>query len=398
MNLIVTKDHSYLVILQTLLVSFLAPFSDGFHFQIAAKPTTNRRIKYHHFRSPPLPAVQRLATIASSKSKLSLADTNGDDVDNTPIDPTTKDEIRNIANHISKQTLESLLSPAEARAIYNELLFDNESQSSIFNDNSYQQYVKYWKKVEARLREENQRTPADLLGREITDRILSSIRGDASGGKNGSFDAQTVRTYLESDAVNSLFAQLLYDAIFEFTVKFDILGNALSNLPLLGPMRAQVLKESKRNLDRTLGPLLQNFLSGYTKVAIRQAVDFVVSEENATAFGKANARLVSYLLEKRTVADWLPEEKVLEEWRGEIWAYLVGLEEGDDDNDGDGQKVKEDQKKIVDQSIEWVYDIVGDKCVEDGGVDVNEILDASPTLERSLGQFWERCKDASKYK
>ena len=397
MNLIVTKDHSYLVIiLQTLVVSFLAPFSDGFHF--IAKPTTNR-INYHHFRSA-VPA-RRLATIASSKSKLSLVQ-NGDDVDNTPIDPTTKEEIRNIANHISKQTLESLLSPAEARAIYNELLFDNESQSSIFNDNSYQQYVKYWKKVEARLREENQRTPADLLGREITERILSSIRGDASvGGKTGrkgsSYDAQTVRTYLESDAVNSLFAQLLYDAIFEFTIKFDILGNALSNLPLLGPMRAQVLKESKRNLDRTLGPLLQNFLSGYTKVAIRQAVDFVVSEENATAFGKANARLVSYLLEKRTVADWLPEEKVLEEWREEIWAYLVGLEEGDDD-DGDGQKVKEDQKKIVDQSIEWVYDIVGDKCVEDGGVDVNEILDASPTLERSLGQFWERCKDASKSK
>jgi hypothetical protein len=124
------------------------------------------------------------------------------------------------------------------------------------------------------------------------------------------YDAQTVRTFLESDAINSLFTQLLYDAIFEFTTKFDILGNAVSNLPLLGPMRNQVLKESKRNMDRTLGPLLQRFLSGYTRVAIKQAVDFVVSEENASAFGKANARLVSYLLEKRSVADWLPEERI----------------------------------------------------------------------------------------
>ncbi|KAL9181240.1 hypothetical protein ACHAXT_010045 [Thalassiosira profunda] len=312
------------------------------------------------------------------------------------IDPATKAELRSIANHIAKQTLEATLSQSEATAICDELLFDSESQSSIFNDNTYQQYVKYWAKVEARLREENQRTPADLLGRELTERILASIRGDAVGGKkgrsSGSYDAQTVRAFLDSDAVNSLFTQLLYDAIFEFTMKMDVLGNAISNLPLLGPVRNQVLKESKRNMDRTLGPVLQGFLSGYTRVAIRQAVEFVVSEENASAFGKANARLVSYLLEKRTVADWLPDEKVLAEWREEAWSYLVGLEEGD----GDGEKVKEDQRKTVEQAIDWTYDLVGDKCVEDASIDVNAILDASPTLERSLASFWERCKDASK--
>ena len=182
------------------------------------------------------------------------------------------------------------------------------------------------------------------------------------------------------------------DAIFEFTMKIDVLGNAISNLPLLGPVRNQVLKESKRNMDRTLGPVLQGFLSGYTRVAIRQAVDFVVSEENASAFGKANARLVSYLLEKRTVADWLPEEKVLAEWREEAWTYLVGLEEGD----GEGEKVKEDQRELVERAIQWTYDLVGDKSIADAAVDVNAILDASPTLERSLASFWERCKDASK--
>jgi hypothetical protein len=324
-------------------------------------------------------------------SKLPLNDDGSHDT----IDPATKAEIRKIFNHLATQRLESLLSLSEARAISNELLFENASQSSIFNDESYQQYVKYWKKVEARLFEEDKRTPADLLGRDLTDRILSSIRGDAPSSKTGrgrtmNYDAQTVRTFLESDAINSLFTQLLYDAIFEFTTKFDILGNAVSNLPLLGPMRNQVLRESKRNMDRTLGPLLQRFLGGYTRVAIRQAVDFVVSEENASAFGKANARLVSYLLEKRSVADWLPEESVLAEWREEVWLYLVGLE------DGTGNGVKDDQKKIFDQSIEWVYDLVGDKCIEDVGLNVDTILDASPTFEKSLGKFWQRCQDASK--
>lgn len=382
-----TSIHS-LVILQTL----AAWFQPTHGFQVALLPTTNRikvgivvrPNRHHHYASPS----RRLVPTSSS-----LAD--NEDGSTTSIDPTTKAEIRNIANHLAKQTLESLLTPSEIRAISNELFFENESTSTIFNDNSYDQYVKYSKKIEARLREENQRTPADILGKELTDRLLSSIRGDASKNKQGSsYDAQTVRTFLESDAINSLLAQLLYDAIFEFTIKFDILGNAISKLPLLGPVRNRVLKESKSNMDRTLGPLLQNFLKGYTKVAIGQAVDFVVSEENASAFGKANAKLVSYLLESKSVAEWLPEEKKLAEWREEAWTYLVGLEEG-----GDGEestKVKEDQKKIMEQSIEWVYDIVGDKCVEDGGFDVNEILDASPTLERKLGLFWERCQDASK--
>ena len=272
----------------------------------------------------------------------------------------------------------------------NELFFNNNDRSSsiIFTDRSYAQYIKYWNSIETRLRREEQRTPADLLGKELTNRILSSIRGENNGNQ---YDAQTVRTFLESDAINSLFTRLLYDAIFEFTTKFDILGNAISNLPLLGPMRNQVLKESKRNMDRTLGPLLRTFLSGYTRVAIRQAVDFVVSDENASAFAKANVKLVTYLLEERTVADWIPDTNVMGKWREEVWAYLEGGE-----NNVDAKSDKNDQKKVVEQSIDWIYDILGDKCIEDGGVNVNEILDASPTLEMSLGRFWGFCKDHSK--
>lgn len=329
---------------------------------------------------------RRLHKIPST-STLSLA--NNDDGRMDSIDPDTKSEVRKIANHLATQTIESLLSPSEAKAISDELLFDNDSQSPIFNDASYQQYVKYWTKVESRLREEDKRTPADLLGSELTERILSSIRGD---GRSGSYDPQIVITFLESDAINSLLTRLLYDAIFEFTMKIDILGNAISNLPLLGPVRNQVLKETKRNMDRTLGPLLQRFLSGYTRVATRQAVDFVVSEENASAFGKANARLVSYLLEQRRIADWLPDESLLVKGREEIWNYLVGLEYGDEKTD----KVKDDQKKFVEQSIEWVYDLVGDKCIEDVGLNCNDVLDASPTLEMSLGKIWKSCQESSK--
>ena len=312
------------------------------------------------------------------------ADSDGD-VSNaadspTAVDPKTKAEVRNIVKYLSTQTLETILSPEDAKLIYEELFFssNNDGKSSIFNDETYQQYVKYWDKLGRKLREET-RTPADLLGSDITNRILSFIRGE--GDSSGSYDAQTVKTFLESDAINSLFTQLLYDAIFEFTTKFDILGNAISNLPLLGPVRNQVLKESKRNMDRTLGPLLRQFLSGYTRVAIRQAVDFVVSKENASAFGNANAKLVGYLLKERSVSAWIPEDKVLAEWRQDVWDYVVGLEQGSDN------------QKIINQGVDWVYDLVGDKCIDDAGVDVSSILDSSPTLEKNSALFWKRCQD-----
>jgi hypothetical protein len=67
------------------------------------------------------------------------------------------------------------------------------------------------------------------LGSKVTKKLLSSISGEDGGSKSGSYDVNTVRTFLESDAINALFTQLLYDAIFEFTTKFDILGELFTN-------------------------------------------------------------------------------------------------------------------------------------------------------------------------
>eukprot|EP00984_Skeletonema_dohrnii_P024851 scaffold13984_cov128-Skeletonema_dohrnii-CCMP3373.AAC.4 len=345
---------------------------------------THATTRLAHHRSRGFQPTHQLHSSAAAN------DDDNDDVSEaaalTTVDPKAKAEIRNILNHLSTQTLESLLSSSDAKLIYEELFFsssdDDDEQSSIFNDETYQQYIKYWDKLGRKLREET-RTPADLLGTDITNRILSFIRGDGDGSSSssGSYDAQTVKTFLESDAINSLFTQLLYDAIFEFTTSIDIIGNAISKLPLLGPVRNQVLKESKRNMDRTLGPLLRQFLSGYTRVAIRQAVDFVVSKENASKFASANAKLVGYLLKERSVSAWIPEDKVLAEWRQDVWDYLVGLERGSDN------------QKIINQSIDWVYDLVGDKCIDDAGVNVGSIIDSSPTLEKNAALFWKRCQD-----
>jgi hypothetical protein len=164
-----------------------------------------------------------------------LSESNGSNDGNTADpSPSTKLQVRQIANHLSTQNLDTLLSKEDAIAISNELFFtantpknnNDNNPSPLFNENSREQYIKYWNKIIQRLRGET-RTPSDLLGKQITNKILKSIRGDNIDGNKsgkGSYDANTVRTFLESEAINFLFAKLLYDAIFEFTTKFDILG------------------------------------------------------------------------------------------------------------------------------------------------------------------------------
>jgi hypothetical protein len=213
-----------------LLFTCLATHANGFHIpssrqsRIATKPisesTSNPTIHIRFNRS-----YHHQTSTTSSRIYANLFEINQP---STTTD-STKSQIRNIAKHLASQTLSSLLSQSDAVAISDELFFTpNANSSPLFNDTSHEQYIKYWSKLILRLREER-RTPADLLGSKVTKKLLSSISGEDGGSKSGSYDVNTVRTFLESDAINALFTQLLYDAIFEFTTKFDILGELFTN-------------------------------------------------------------------------------------------------------------------------------------------------------------------------
>ena len=49
-------------------------------------------------------------------------------------------------------------------------------------------------------------------------------------------------------------------------------------------MRNKIRDEAKRSLDRTVGPLIKTFLQSYTKVAVLEASDFVLSPGNRKIF------------------------------------------------------------------------------------------------------------------
>lgn len=174
----------------------------------------------------------------------------------------------------------------------------------------------------------------------------------------------------------SFFISTTDDAIQEFTQRMDIFGNIINTLPIIGPMRKQITQGFQQQLDRTLGPLIRSFLQAYTKVAISQAIDFILSTENQKMFASANQNLVSSLLQ-RPVNTLLPPSDTLDKLQEEVFEYIRN-----DVNMTD-----------VERYLDVVYDVVEDKSVADV-VNVDQVLDASPTLQTTLDTIWTKMKSA----
>ncbi|KAL3928412.1 MAG: hypothetical protein SGBAC_012664 [Bacillariaceae sp.] len=272
--------------------------------------------------------------------------------------------VQEAVDWFQKEPLESLLPKADALKIVEELVSD---QTLI--DDSEALVVTNWDKIQARIQNEK-RSAKELIGEETCDRLLKSV------ASADIYDNEAVRAFLGSDAINTLFAKILYDGIYEFFQTIDVFGNLISNLPIIGPIRNQIRDETKRNLDRTLGPLVQGFLRSYTKVAVLQASDFIMSPGNKKSFGNANARLVSNILE-RPVSSLLPPSQLAVSLRKDLFDYIRSV------------KVED-----VEQYADFVYDFLGDKSVS-SAVNVNRILDSSPTLTSTLERIWSNANDAT---
>mmetsp|Transcript_60034 Transcript_60034/g.177991 ORF Transcript_60034/g.177991 Transcript_60034/m.177991 type:complete len:328 (-) Transcript_60034:481-1464(-) len=264
---------------------------------------------------------------------------------------------------IVAQPLDAVLPKDDAVKILDEILTNDE-----LIDDTESVVTRNWDKLESKLREET-RTVADILGAETTDSVIKSVQNIDS------YDPEAVRAFLGSNAVNELFAKVLYDGIYQFFQTIDVFGNIISKLPIIGPIRNQIRDETKRQLDRTVGPLIQNFLREYTKVAVGEASDFVMSPTNRKAFGNANARLVLSLM-KRPVNSLVPQSDVTVKLREDAFEYV--------------RKTNSDDLK---EYVTFVYDLLGDKSVSKA-VNVDRVLSASPTLQKTLDNMWEKATHA----
>jgi hypothetical protein len=277
---------------------------------------------------------------------------------------------RSVVDVFKNESLEILVPKQDAILIIQELLSDKkllEDNLAILSQN--------WDSLERKLNTED-RTLGKILGDKSTERLLRSIES-----MNG-YDPDAVKTFLGSDAVNLLFAKILYDAIFEFLRRVDILGNIVGTLPILGPIRNQILIELKKTLDRSLGPLVQQFLGTYTKIAVNQGIAFVLSPSNNKSFANANVNLVKSLLDRpvKSFFSSTSTSGISQKLKEEIFGYIRTVEPSD-----------------LDIYINWIYEIVGDKCAMDF-VNIDQVLDASPTLQNRLDTLWVKALKATEEK
>lgn len=56
-----------------------------------------------------------------------------------------------------------------------------------------------------------------------------------------SINEDILKAFMRTKAVESLAGAILYTGIFEFVQRADILGNIVNQLPVIGPVRQQVL-------------------------------------------------------------------------------------------------------------------------------------------------------------
>jgi hypothetical protein len=113
------------------------------------------------------------------------------------------------------------------------------------------------------------------------------------------YDPQTVHTFLYNTPLfENMIGGILYEGIFEFIKRVDVLGNIVNKLPIIGPIRMAIAAELKSSLDRTIGVQIKTFLSSYNKIAVQRMAEFVLSPSNQVALRKVNINIVDSLVSK----------------------------------------------------------------------------------------------------
>lgn len=257
------------------------------------------------------------------------------------------------------ESLNTLLSRDAAVAIISELRADE----SFFKTNE-KLLDDLLISVEKRLRNEK-RTIRELLGTSTAEKAVDFVSG------LDLYDQGLVRAFLQSGIVEQMIGEILYEAIFEFLKRADIVGNVVNGLPLIGPIRQQITKELKKTLDLVLGPQVKTFLASFNRVAVQRMIDFVLRPANKGNFQKANRNLVEALLSRR-VSELLPSEADLGDTRKSLFAAL-------------GRVSSEDLARIVD----FVFEQLGDKTVSEV-IDLKQLLEASPSSRRTAQQLVDK--------
>ena len=225
-------------------------------------------------------------------------------------------------------------------------------------------YDTIFDEVDTLLRRE-ERPLQQILNEGVLAKVLDQV-------ENADVDPSLLKAFMRTPAVESMAGAILYTGIFEFVQRADILGNIVNGLPVIGPIRMEINKALKEQLDATLGPQVTQFLGTQSRPAVEQMISFITAEENKQAFGKSGRRLAEYLL-NRPVNSIMPSRDSALKIRDQGWPVIREL-----------VSTVEAQEKLIDGFFE-----------KNGDVRIGEYLpDLPPSAKRGLLRMWQRFLDS----
>lgn len=276
--------------------------------------------------------------------------------------------VESVSNWLVLQPLESIVSPEDLKKCAEELNA---------NDRYWQQnrplFEKYWDRLEDTLRTEK-RSLRQVLGEKTINNLLTRVEAWDI------YEPTTVRAFLQNAAFEDMIGGILYEGIFMFIQKVDIIGNIIDKIPVLGPVRKIVMTEFKSSLDKTVGGQVKAFLSTFNRIAVERMIEYVLNAKNRSALQKANGAVARSLFD-RPLASIAPGKDTSILLRDQLWNLLRDVP----------------PSEII-TLTETMYERVASKSIQDFG-DAQQLLDAVPTfrkvLEDNTARFFETTEGAN---
>ena len=220
----------------------------------------------------------------------------------------TETVIDRVDEWLRKQTFGSMVDRQELKKLLKDVV----------SDDAYWQrqrgtYDTIFDEVDTLLRRE-ERPLKDILNPGVLAKLLDQI-------ESADIDPSILKAFMRTPAVESMAGAILYTGIFEFVQAADILGNIVNQLPVIGPIRQEINKSLKDQLDATLGPQVTKFLGTQSRPAVEQMISFITDDANKRAFGKSGRRLADYIL-SRPVNALMPSRETALKIRDEGWPVI----------------------------------------------------------------------------
>ena len=269
---------------------------------------------------------------------------------------------RDLVTHISHKIIADVISKEQLIDILKEIKSKvNSSSNKMLFETTFDKITNY-------IREEP-RTIGEIIGKNNTNRILSFV-------DNVSIDETIVRSILQQPVVESVLSTVLYDAIFEFFQRVDLIGSIINNLPIIGAIRQTIMKEFKRNIDLVLGSQLKSFLaSGYNKIAVERMIKYILLPPQIISIKKANKSLLNTII-ARKLNSLLPNNNMLDTIKSSTWQALT-----------------ESPLDELTPTINSIYDKLADKSIHniviasgsEGNV-YDKLVELSPSIKIVINQ------------